>query len=160
MSVIYDILSEYIMNHKLVFILYLALTLAINFITTIVLPRVISLFVESSMNKKEVLGEHLQHLWAPKTKMDVLYSLGGLFALSVGLHSFKDYIESIHIITGITNYFKKTMLTKIFEKYSKNFKEIPESSILWVANNSFSTVKMFIFLYIQISRIQSINLKA
>lgn len=145
MSVIYDILSEYIMNHKLVFILYLALTLAINFITTIVLPRVISLFVESSMNKKEVFGEHLQHLWAPKTKMDVLYSLGGLFALSVGLHSFKDYIESIHIITGITNYFKKTMLTKIFEKYSKNFKEIPESSILWVANNSFSTVKMFIF---------------
>jgi len=147
MSVIYDIISEYIIENKVVFFLYLCLTLILNFITTIVIPKTISLFMESSLNKKDVFGENIQKTLLSFSKMGILYVLGGIFTITTIIICLKDYIEKIDVVSKTTNYFKKTILKKIFEKYSKHFKEIPESDILWIVENSFSSVKIFI-LYI------------
>ena len=147
MSVIYDIISEYIIENKVVFFLYLCLTLILNFITTIVIPKTISLFMESSLNKKDVFGENIQKTLLSFSKMGILYVLGGIFTITTIIICLKDYIEKIDVVSKTTNYFKKTILKKIFEKYSKHFKEIPESEILWIVENSFSSVKIFI-LYI------------
>jgi len=147
MSVIYDIITEYIIENKVVFFLYLCLTLILNFITTIVIPKTISLFMESSLNKKDVFGENIQKTLLSFSKMGILYVLGGIFTITTIIICLKDYIEKIDVVSKTTNYFKKTILKKIFEKYSKHFKEIPESDILWIVENSFSSVKIFI-LYI------------
>jgi len=103
--------------------------------------------MESSLNKKDVFGENIQKTLLSFSKMGILYVLGGIFTITTIIICLKDYIEKIDVVSKTTNYFKKTILKKIFEKYSKHFKEIPESDILWIVENSFSSVKIFI-LYI------------
>lgn len=142
MSVVLDIFTSYILQNKFTFILYFMLSMIVNIISTLIIPRIISQFISATMNKREKIGEDILGTIQHDSKMGLLYIMGGLFAVFSLLDYFKNYVENMFVITGIGYHFKKTLVGHIFNKYSQNYTEISESSVLWIVNNCFNTIKI------------------
>lgn len=151
MPVVLDIFTSYLSQNKFVFILYFILSILVNIIYSLFIPRMISQFISATMNKRDSFGKNIYGTIQTKSKLGILYVLGGLFLVFVFLDYLKHYVENIFIITGTTNNFKKSMMEHIFKKYSQSYIEISENSVLWILNNSFTPIKhVMIYTIVQL----------
>jgi len=142
MYIIDNIIVPYILSNKTYLLLYLILSFMVYTIGSLLIPRTITEFINAT-NKKEVFGVNLLKTIQSGSMMGILYLLGILFTIYTCIDLLKDYFEN-DILLKISTYTKKEIIRKIFYKYTNNYKEIPESEVSWVIQNTYGTIRNLI----------------
>jgi len=142
MYIIDNIIVPYILSNKTYLLLYLILSFMVYTIGSLLIPRTITEFINAT-NKKEVFGVNVLKTIQSGSMMGILYLLGILFTIYTCIDLLKDYFEN-DILLKISTYTKKEIIRKIFYKYTNNYKEIPESEVSWVIQNTYGTIRNLI----------------
>jgi len=145
MHIINNIIIPYILSRKIYFLMYTLLSFFVYSIGSILIPRSITEYINST-NKKEVFGMNVLKSIQNKSKIGILYVIGIFFILYSILQYLKENIEN-DILYSFSSDSKKEIIKGIFYKYTNNYKEIPESQVSWMIENSYGTIR-FIIRYI------------
>ena len=130
------------MSHKFYFLMYTLLSFIVYSIGSILIPRSITEFINST-NQKETFGINIVKSIQNKSKMGILYIIGIFFVLYSILQYVKENIEN-DILYSFSSNSKKEIIQDIFYKYTTNYKEIPESQVSWMIENSYGTIRFII----------------
>ena len=149
MYIINSIIVPYILSHKFYFIMYTLLSFIVYSIGSILIPRSITEFINSKTNN-ETFGINILKSIQSKSKIGILYLIGIFFILYSILQYFKENIEN-DILYSFSSNSKKEIIKDIFYKYTTNYKEIPESQVSWMIENSYGTIRFIIrYLFVDL----------
>jgi len=124
----------------------LIISIIVYGIGSIFIPQTITEFINAT-NKKELFGKNILKTIQSGSMMGILYLLGLLFTIYVCIHLLKEYIEN-DILLKIATYTKKEVIKKIFNKYTNNYKEIPESEVSWIIQDTYGTTRSLMRYFI------------